>query len=202
MPNTNLLTMVNVKLGGKIPQLNMPYAVSCRPDAPCYKECYCNKGNMKYSNVRKSHMEKLNLYKENPKKFFEKVDAEMQFVQYKYFRYHASGDIVDERYLDLMCWLARRHKETKFLCFTKKYELVNNYLNNHRKPANLTIVLSNWGEWRVENPHNLPMSYVDFGKGTEDIPEASFKCQGRCANCNNQHCWNMKKGDTVCFHKH
>ena len=38
---TNLITWSNVKLGGQIPQLNMPYGWSCRQDAPCFKECYC-----------------------------------------------------------------------------------------------------------------------------------------------------------------
>ena len=197
----NLLTMHNSKLGGKIPQLNMPYGLSCRPDAPCYKECYANKGNLAFPNTKASHKEKLFLYQSDPKKFFKMIDAEMNFVSYKYFRYHSSGDIVDEQYLDLMCWLARKHKETKFLCFTKKYELVNEYLNHHRKPANLVLVLSNWGDWRVENSHNLPMSFVDFGN-TEGIPEKAFKCTGHCAACDNQHCWQMNKGDSVVFHKH
>lgn len=194
--------MTNVKLGGAIPQLNMPYIVSCRKDAPCYKDCYCHKGNLAFATTRKAHMDRYELYKKDPVAFFKKVDSEMSFVSYKFFRFHSAGDIVDEQYLDLMCWLARKHKETKFLCFTKKYELVNNYLNTHKKPGNLVLVLSNWGEWKVENPHKLPMSFVDFGEGNEGIPDKAFKCTGRCAACDNQHCWNMKKGDTVVFHKH
>jgi len=197
-----LLTMSNIKLGGKIPQLNMPYVTSCRQDAPCFKDCYCHKGNLAFPRTRNSHIKKYEMYKVNPKAFFEQINNEMKFTSYKLFRYHASGDIVDEQYLDLMCWLARKHKETKFLCFTKKYELVNDYLNNHRKPSNLVLVLSNWGDWRVENPHNLPMSYVDFNIGNENIPKKAYKCSGRCEACDNQHCWQMKKGDTVVFHKH
>lgn len=202
MKETNLITLSNVKLGGNIPQLNMPYAITCRPDAPCFKQCYCNHGNMAFASVRNSHKNKLELYKEDPKKFFEKIDFELSFVTYKYFRWHSAGDIVDEQYLDLMCWLARRHKETRFLCFTKKYELVNNYLNNHRKPSNLVLVLSNWGTWRVENPHNLPESFVDFGNGDEEIPVFAYECPGRCEACNGQHCWHLNKGQSVCFHKH
>ena len=199
---TNILTFSNIKLGGRIPQLNMPYAISCRPDAPCFKECYCTHGNMAFATVRDSHINKMNLYLANPKAFFEQVDRELSFASYKYMRYHSSGDIVDEQYLNLMCWLARRHKETQFLCFTKKFELVNEYLNHHKKPSNLVLVLSNWGDWKVENPHNLPMSYVDFGKGTENIPDKAYQCGGRCEECDQQHCWQMKKGDAVAFHKH
>lgn len=101
-----------------------------------------------------------------------------------------------------MCKLARKHKETHFLCFTKKYELINGYLDTHRKPSNLVICLSNWGEWKVENPHNLPESYVDFGKGNEGIPEFAYECSGHCDTCPGTHCWHMKKGDSVMFHKH
>jgi len=199
---TNLLTFANIKLGGKIPQLNMPYGITCRSDAPCFKECYCTHGNMAFNSVRDSHKNKLELYKENPEAFFKKIDSEMSFTSYKYFRWHSAGDIVDIKYLNLMCWLARRHKETRFLCFTKKFELVNTYFDGHKKPENLIIVLSNWGNWRVNNPHNFPESYVDFGRGDEAIPRFAYVCSGNCGDCDGQHCWHMKKGDSVVFHKH
>ena len=202
---TNLVTFSNIKLGGKIPQLNMPYLVSCREDAPCKKECYCTHGNMAFSTVRNSHLEKYNLYKENPQAFFNKIDAELGLGDYKYFRWHSSGDIVDEKYLELMCWLARRHPRTLFLCFTKKYELVNGYLDKHKKPSNLTLVLSNWGAWKVENPHNLPMSFVQFGDSFDDLknlPLFAYECGGSCENCDGFHCWHMSKGQNVVFHKH
>ena len=198
---TNLATYSNIKLGGNIPQLNMPYITSCRDDAPCKKDCYCHKGNLAFEKVRVSHMNKYNLYLENPKAFFGKIDSELAFANPKYFRWHASGDIVDTKYLELMCWLARRHKQTLFLCFTKKFELVNDYLDHHVKPKNLVLVLSNWREWHPANPHNLPESYVDFGDG-KDVPLFAYECPGRCEECNGQHCWHLQKGQSVCFHKH
>lgn len=199
---TNLITWSNIKLGGQIPQLNMPYRASCRQDAPCFKECYCTHGNMAFPTVRNRHKSLMDLYLENPKEFFNEVDRELAWNRPKYFRYHSSGDIVDEQYLNLMCWLARRHKETRFLCFTKKFEMVNAYLDEHKKPSNLIIVLSNWGDWKVVNPHNLPESFVNFGNNADQIPLFAYECSGSCANCAGQHCWYMKKGDSVCFHKH
>lgn len=196
----NIITTTNSKLGGMIAQVNMPYALSCRPDAPCFKECYCSHGNMAYENVRKSHIEKYNFYKENPKAFFNMIDVELSYMPYRYFRWHSSGDIVDMQYLDYMCKIARKHKGTMFLCFTKKYELVNEYLNKHRKPNNLCIVLSSWKEWKPENPHNLPTSYV-IDKN-EELPLYSYECGGNCGKCEGTHCWHMKKGDSVTFHKH
>ncbi len=197
-----LITTTNTKLGGHIAQLNMPYIVSCRKDAPCKKECYCNKGNLRFDNVRASHIRKYKLYKAEPQKFFNMLSAELDMVPYKYFRWHSSGDIVDEQYLELMCWLARKHRNTHFLCFTKKYELVNEYLTHHKKPSNLVICLSNWGKWKVDNPHHLPTSYVNFGKGNEGIPEFAYECPNHCDTCPGTHCFHMKKNDSVVFKKH
>lgn len=197
-----LITTTNTKLGGKIAQLNMPYKVSCRKDAPCFKECYCNKGNMYFENVRQSHIKKYEMYKANPKGFFNKLSAELDMIPFKYFRWHSAGDIVDEQYLDLMCKLARQHRETHFLCFTKKYELVNKYLDHHKKPSNLVLCLSNWGDWTVDNPHNLPTSHVAFSKGKDNIPEFAYECPGKCDECPGTHCFHMKRNDSVVFKKH
>lgn len=201
----NIITTVNSKLGNHIAQVNMPYIVSCDKNLPCYKDCYCSKGNMNYDNVKKSHMNKYKLYLNNPEGFFNMIDSELHMTPYRYFRWHSSGDIVDEQYLDLMCKLARKHKQTNFLCFTKKYDLVNRYLNHHKKPKNLVLCLSNWGNWIADNPHNLPTSWVAFGdERDENIPVDANECSGHCETCINtsEHCWKMRNGESVTFHKH
>ena len=197
----NIITTQNSKLGGMIAQVNMPYLTTCRDDAPCKNGCYCAKGNLNYPSVKKSHMDKYNLYKKNPEAFFNMIDAELNMIPYKFFRWHSSGDIPDVQYLDLMFKLARKHKETRFLCFTKKDYLVNGYLElKKRKPSNLVIVLSHWDMWHPYNPFNLPESYVDFGHG--NIPEMVYQCGGSCADCPGTHCWFMHYGDKVVFEKH
>lgn len=196
-----LITTTNTKLGGHIAQINMPYIVSCREDAPCINQCYCKKGPIGMTTARTSHMKKLCAYKADPKGFFDQINLELKFVPYKYFRWHSSGDIVDEQYLDYMFKLARKNKQTRFLCFTKKYEMVNEYLNSHKKPNNLIICLSHWKDWHPDNPHNLPTSYVDFG-GTLDIPQFAYECTDSCGDCPGTHCWHMKNGDSVVFKKH
>lgn len=198
----DLITTHNTKLGGSIAQLNMPKGISCRADAPCSKGCYCGKGKMVMPSVIKGQTTRYELYLANPKAFFKRISSELDMIPFKYFRWHSAGDIVDEQYLDLMCKLARQHKATHFLCFTKKYEMVNEYLNHHKKPSNLVLCLSNWGDWRVENPHNLPESFVDFGKGNGDIPEFAYECPGHCYECPGTHCFHMRYGDSVMFHKH
>lgn len=193
------------KLGVGIATLNLPAIKTCRPDAPCKKGCYACKGNFLYTSVKTSLQRNLEAYIENPDRFFNVLHNQLEMIPYRFFRWFSSGDIVDERFLEGMCWLARKHKNTQFLCFTKKYELVNEYLRNHRKPKNLIIVLSNWGNWICENPHNLPTAWVEFGTETDkNIPENANVCSGKCFECVNtsEHCWRMQKGESVKFKKH
>ena len=190
----------NSKLGAQILSINMPAGITCRPDAPCYKGCYAKHGHWLYNNVQKSLQENLEHYKENPKLFFDSVAA--QTALSRFVRWSSSGDIVNPEYFEGMCRVARKNKETHYLCFTKKYEIVNSYLDSGKKiPKNLTIVFSAWSGWLPENPYHLPMTYV-YGKDFRNdlIPKDSIPCRGSCERC--QACWQLKKGQSVWFVKH
>lgn len=193
----------NSKLGTTIASVNLPACITCRPDAPCFKGCYARKGNFVYSNVKNGIEKNYEAYLNNPKGFFDVIDSTLNMIPYKFFRWHSSGDIPCEDYLDRMCKLARKHKETRFLCFTKRFEIVNEYLNHHRKPENLVLVFSNWKDWRCENPHNLPTAWVKFDEETE-IPANANQCSGYCGECckTNSSCWALQKGNSVYFKKH
>ena len=56
------IVMGNTKLGNKIPVVNMPPIMTCRPGAPCNKYCYARKGSFLYDNVIKSHLNNLKEY--------------------------------------------------------------------------------------------------------------------------------------------
>lgn len=192
------------KLGYAICTVNLPAVVTCREDAPCFKDCYAKRGNFGFKNVKTSLQKNLDVFEKEPQTFFDVLSYQLSMAPYRFFRWHSSGDIVNERYLEGMFWLARKHKKTKFLCFTKKYELVNEYLCKHKKPSNLILVFSNWKEWKCDNPHNLPTAWVDFPGLDLDIPENTIKCSGFCGECVNtsSNCWKMKNGDAVVFKKH
>lgn len=198
------ISLANSKLGISIPTVNMPYAMSCRPDAPCFKECYAHRGNMGFKNFKNVTSENYQAYIENPIGFFKVIEYYLEMCPYKYFRWHSSGDIPDSQYLELMCKLARKCKRTTFLCFTKKHEIVNTYLNEHRKPSNLILVLSNWGDWVCPNPHNLPTSWVELKGKTCMIPNDANICNGYCGDCCNtkSSCWKLSKNQSVVFKQH
>ena len=190
----------NSKLGGQIYSINLPPVVTCRADAPCFKGCYACKGNWLFPNVKNSLQHNLEAYKSNPTLFFDSVAAQTALV--RFCRWHSSGDIVDMQYFEGMCKVARKNKDTHYLCFTKKYEIINEFLSKGKKiPKNLSIVFSAWNNWIPENPYELPMTYV-YGKefNNELIPKDAIPCGGKCENC--QACWTLKKGQHVYFLKH
>ena len=201
MKNFVKVSFTNSKLGGQIGSINLPAGITCRKDAPCSgKGCYAQKGNWRFPNVQESLKNNLKVYTENPKLFFESIAIQTTLL--KYFRWHSSGDIVDYAYFEGMCRVARKNKETHYLCFTKKYEIINEFLaKGKRIPKNLSVVLSAWSNWIPENPYNLPMTYV-YGKDFDNdlIPKDSIPCGGKCEIC--QACWTLKKGQNVYFKKH
>ena len=190
----------NSKLGGQIYSINLPPIVTCRANAPCFKGCYACKGNWLFPNVKNSLSHNLKAYQGNPTLFFESVAAQTALV--RFCRWHSSGDIVDMQYFEGMCKVARKNKETHYLCFTKKYEIINEFLSKGKRiPKNLSIVFSAWSNWIPENPYDLPMTYV-YGKefNNELIPKDAIPCGGKCENC--QAFWTLKKGQHVYFLKH
>lgn len=194
------VSFANSKLGRQIASINMPAVITCRQNAPCYKGCYARKGRWLFENVKNSLQENLDAYKKNPKKFFESIAEQTALC--KYARFFSSGDIPDADFLKGMCKVARKNKETKYLCFTKKFEIVNDYVSNgHIIPKNLSIVFSAWSDWIPENPYNFPMTYV-YGKDFNNdlIPDNAIPCAGKCYEC--QACWQLKKGQSVYFKKH
>lgn len=192
------------KLGTQIPSINLPPIVTCRANAPCAKGCYALRGHFRYDVVKNRLAENLSAYKENPKLFFDMITEQTRL--FKFVRWHSSGDIVDYNYLTGMCRVARKNKDVKYLCFTKKYELVNQYVSdNHLIPKNLRIVFSCWKDFVPDNPYNFPTTWVYFPKKEEGdfnglIPDDAIPCTGKCYAC--QACWQLTKGQSVVFRKH
>lgn len=195
------------KLGDRIPAVNLPPIQTCREDAPCKKLCYATHGRFVFRNVKDCLQRNLDLWNADPDRFFTEIDLYLKDIPYRFFRWFSSGDIPDEDFLRRMCRLARTHRETSFLCFTKKYELVNNYIaEKHIIPSNLRIVFSRWGDFPCPNPDNFPESWVKFksDETPSNIPTHARECSGHCGDCvrTDASCWKLKKGEAVWFHQH
>lgn len=200
------ISLTNSKLGAQIPSVSTLPACSCRPDAPCRFGCYARKGKYGIGNVQASLRKNYDIYMQNPRSFFEQIQRFLTggLVTYKYFRWHSAGDIVDAQYFEGMIETARKCPQVKFLCFTKKFSIVNDWISaNGELPENLRVVFSAWHKaFKVDNPHGLPVSYVFF-KNTElnpDIPDLAIPCTGHCPEC--LACWSLKNGQSVYFNQH
>ena len=113
----------NTKLGADIPSVNLPAGCTCREDAPCFKKCYARKGRFSFPHNRELVEMNLRIWQAEPTQY--QCDVMIAAFKSKFFRWHSSGDIPDAEYLQMMVDVAKKLPDTKFLCFTKKYELVN-----------------------------------------------------------------------------
>ena len=177
---------------GEIKSVSLPPVTTCRPDAPCIKSCYARR-LLRYPNVRNAYENNLQLYRENPSLYFDSIVkvAETQ----RFFRWHVSGDIPDIDYFRYMCGVARTCENTKFLCFTKKYEIVNEFIKQGGLvPDNLIIIFSVWQGLKLVNPYDFPVALVvpREHKGLYGDDE----CNGNCLYCavNNLRCWSFSPG--------
>lgn len=198
------ISTTNSKLG-LIPSVNLPPITTCRSNCPCTKDCYATKGRFRFKNVKDSFITNYNIYLHSPETYFSEIKHAINngMISYSYFRWHAAGDFVDKEYFDYVIKVAKELPSTSFLAFTKKFEIVNEFIHNGGTiPANLRIVFSAWGdEFKFENPYDFPVAYVRFkDKQNKSIPEKATECSGNCTNC--LYCWNIKAGESVVFNKH
>ena len=165
---------------GNILSVSLPPIVTCKNCSSCAKKCYAAKLCRIYPSVKNAYQNNLDVLNANRDLYFEQIRVNASMV--RFFRYHVSGDIVDIDYLDKMCKVARSCKNTTFLAFTKNYDDINRYFENHRKPQNLKLIFSlPFDGAIIDNPHNLPTARVIL-KGCE--PQKKDKiCGGNCSEC-------------------
>lgn len=204
LDDTVTIATKNHKLGTQICGLSLPPVTTCRSNAPCKSTCYACKGHQQYPTVLGTYMKNLRIWNENPRHFFECIDYYLKYSGYRYMRLFDSGDFPNEHFLvDIIELVIKKNPQTKFMAFTKKYEIINDYLKNHTLPENLNIIFSAWDKnWQFDNPFNLPIAYVNFDKKDLNpvIPNDAKECDGNCSIC--YKCWYLENGEAVVFGQH
>lgn len=193
------------KTGNLIPSVGFPPVKTCRPDAPCIKKCYARKGRFAFNHNKNLLQRNLRIWKEDPEFF--KREIILAAFPAKFFRWFPSGDIPDPNFLKMMIDVYHAVPGTKFLAFTKKDDLINDYLDHHPMwdQDHLVIFLSAWGnKFQPKNPHNLPVAYVNLKDEDCVIPADAFKCPKFCGDCVYSHesCWDKRCGESVVFDEH
>lgn len=192
----------NSKMGAVASVSLLPF-LTCpaRCAETCGAECYAAKLANLRANVMKSWARNTALAMYDPDLFWTQVNAAVMAV--RYFRFHVSGDILNADYFARMVEVARNNPKTEILVFTKRYEIVNAWMDeNGDLPANLHILFSGWDNLAPINPHSLPETTVFH---TEDEIRDNWKlCGGNCFNCacRGVGCWQAGAGDVIAFKKH
>lgn len=183
---------------GSIPSVSLPPIKTCRADAPCTKKCYAARLVKRYKNVSAAYENNLKMWEESPEVFELQVVAAAIITQF--FRWHVAGDILNDTYFKMMCSVAKRCPGTKFLAFTKRWDIVNPL--HELIPKNLQIVYSAWPGLEPDNPYDLPVAHIVL-KGEE--PKSDWKiCGGNCTECvcRGIGCWELKHGEHIAFYEH
>lgn len=200
---------MNVKISsgnskmGAIPSVSLPAGVTCRQDCECSKKCYAKRLERMRPSVRQAYQHNYDLLTHDSDTYWREVEASIMMS--RFFRYHVSGDIPDNVYLAHMIEIAERNPHCEMLCFTKKYNLVNDHLDfGGTIPKNLHIIFSGWRGMKMVNPYNLPEAHVRYRDGTTTARENAKPCGGNCAECaiTDGGCWAAKHGEQVVFNEH
>lgn len=200
MPNISI-SQGNSKMGS-IASVSLPSIVTCRK-CDCQQKCYAHKLERLRPSVRQAYQKNLDQFRADPDTYWREVEAAI--MMNRYFRFHVSGDIPDAAYLERMISVASRNTHCEILCFTKKFSLVNEYLErNSPLPANLHMIFSAWPGLAMDNPHHLPEAHVRFRDGSTTALPSAKHCSGNCTECaiTNDGCWTLLCGEQVIFDEH
>lgn len=119
----------NAKLGN-ISSISLPTGVTCGSDCECQKKCYAKKLERMRPSVRKAYQHNYQVLKCIPDTYWREVEASIMMS--RFFRFHVSGDIPDSDYFRRMVKIGKANQHCDILCFTKKFDIVNEYLKHGR----------------------------------------------------------------------
>lgn len=191
----------NQKMGA-IASISLPAIKTCR-DCKCNQKCYAAKLERLRPTVRNAYAHNLNVLCNDPETYWREVEASI--MMNRYFRFHVSGDIPNPEYFTKMIEVANRNPHCEILCFTKRYEIVNDFLSDGGTiPDNLHIILSGWDGLPMANPFHLPEAHVIYKDGTTTARPDAKQCGGNCTECamTDGGCWSLRHGEQIVFHEH
>jgi hypothetical protein len=191
---------------GIVLNVNLTMFSGCKKGVPCAKPrvCYASKFYQIYPEVKKAWDSNLWMAKNDRNIFFRDIAdfiSRMKVLP-PFFRWHVSGDFLDQNYLDNTIAIAKGFPSIKFLAFTKMH-----HLNYSRVPKNYQIIFSMWPGWGDDSNKKVKARawlYQPKNPYAElRLPEAgnAVSCPGSCAKC--RACWNLDHlGGNVVFTIH
>lgn len=185
----------NIKIG-RVLNVSLAPIITCANCKECKGFCYDIKACNQYENVRKARAYNTALVQENREKYFSDIRVKLaRRKKNKYFRWHVSGDIIDNEYFSEMVKIAREFPDFTFWTYTKVYWIVNKFCDLNGKdaiPENLHIMFSKWDGLPMINPYRFPVFACKLKDGNVDTADdwfaKTFKCPGNCDLCKENKC--------------
>ncbi len=192
----------NIKTGS-IPSFSLTPGRTCTPEAckTCFKEgCYAEKVYKLRPTVRAAWDSNTSLAVKH--EGIEKLEKFLNLyfdgmTAPRFFRLHVGGDFVSKEYAEMWARVAKKHPLTKFLAFTKAWDMVRDV----KFPKNFSLVLSGWPGTEIPEDLNAKYSKAYCVMSEEEIPDTAINCPGQCEDCG--ACWALAQMKTdVYFVKH
>lgn len=119
---------------------------TCPNAGVCAGFCYAKNGTYKFSNVLKSHIEKLEMVLNDMEGWIEKMNTELSKSKYvgKFIRIHDAGDFFSEEYAKAWIGIALNNPQSTFYAYTKEVALFKNVLAP--LPDNFIVIFSFGGK--------------------------------------------------------
>lgn len=207
----------NSKTGEKCVNFNFSIEYTCDHNCECYKKglCYAESGCYLFACNQAKYSENINFYKAAGTEFFCKaLQLAIDTFKYNLFRFFTCGDIPNKQFVDCMVKLAKDNPDIRFWSYTKKYNIVNSWIDeNGDLPENLVVIFSHWLNsdgtyFPMNNKHNLPTSeFIPFGKEhlaetvTHICPCSDPSVIATCATCDHP-CYKLNKGESMALLEH
>lgn len=120
---------------------------TCPNAGVCGAFCYAKNGTYLFKNVRKAHLDKLDLVLNHSEKWIEMVNTELKKNKYKgkWIRIHDAGDFFDITYTRNWFRIMKANPEVNFYAYTKEVILFKNTLNPEL-PENFIVIYSFGGK--------------------------------------------------------
>lgn len=172
------------KVGGTLRQIN---------GSVCSK-CYACKGRYRFPNVADAMQRRYDRILENPSTWAGYMAALLDRKSRgdkQFFRWHDSGDLINQAHLDAIIWIARQLPHIYFWLPTKEYGLVRRNRAEIDSVPNLAVRVSAPVIGQVLPNDGMPRSSVGAGIGKLcHAQERDGKC-GECRACWNKHVPNV-----------
>ena len=193
----------NRKTGFSVPSVSLIPVADCGNCASCSRLCYDLRNDCIYNGVTSTRAKNSALAHNAIDRYFFEIKKACK--AFRFFRWHIGGDILNAAYLAGVLDVAVCNPHCTFLIFTKRYDLINDYISNGGEiPSNLQVIFSAWPGAKMVNPYNMPVSSPLFVDGSHAAGSNPISCPGDCSNCAvmGSGCWTLKRGEGVVFAAH